>query len=69
MIYFSMALTTTTIKFGNQSNLQISQFSAASKIPTYPSDARAMLESVSPRAMSSFVLWEESLVVNFSKNV
>ena len=26
-----------------------------------------MLESVSPRAMSNFVSWEESLVVNFSK--
>ena len=46
-----MALTTPKIKFGNQSNLQISQFSAASKIPTNPSDAHAMLASVSPRAM------------------
>ena len=53
-----MALTTTTIKFGNQRNLQISQFSAASKIPANPWDARTM---------SNFVSWEESVVVNFSK--
>ena len=53
-----MALTTTTIKFGNQRNLQVSQFSAASKIPANPWDARTM---------SNFVSWEESVVVNFSK--